>query len=121
MVGKPTTVFEFWKKKNANNSKINSDDATLITIIMVDIPTFEYHHTKFWQIKINEIDIGSLDLECNPELYMQIWDYQLINMIKCIIKRLFISFLLFRFCKQKESKSTKACYVCEIKGSEERK
>ena len=49
--------FFFFARKNRNNSKVNTDDASLLTS-NVDIPIFENPQIKFQKIKINEINIS---------------------------------------------------------------
>jgi hypothetical protein len=70
MMGKPNTILELFKRKNAQSSKANVGDASSPTS---DIPIFENSPNKSRRVDVNEFDISSLEFD--PGLRRQIWDY----------------------------------------------
>jgi hypothetical protein len=52
-MGKLTTILDFFKRKNINNSKVKIDDVSLSTS-NVDIPISENPQTKFRKFEFDE-------------------------------------------------------------------
>jgi hypothetical protein len=69
-MGKPNTILELFKRKNAQSSNINVGDTSSPTS---DIPISENSPKKSRRVDANQFDISSL--EYDPGLCRQIWDY----------------------------------------------
>jgi hypothetical protein len=70
MMGKPNTILDFFKRKNAQSSKANVSDTSSPTS---DIIVFENSSKNSRRIDVNEFDISSLEFD--PGLRRQIWEY----------------------------------------------
>jgi hypothetical protein len=70
MMGKPNTILDFFKRKNAQSSNANVGDASSSTS---DIIVFEIFSKKSRRVNVNEFDISSLEFDL--ELHHQIWEY----------------------------------------------
>ncbi|XP_059434367.1 uncharacterized protein LOC132167413 [Corylus avellana] len=69
-MGKPNTILELFKRKNAQSSNANVGDTSSPTS---DIPISENSPKKPRRVDANQFDISSL--EYDPGLRRQIWDY----------------------------------------------
>jgi hypothetical protein len=63
MMRKPTTIVDFFKRKNTQSSEANVDDTSSLTS---DISISKNFSTKSRKVDVNEIDISSL--ERDPDL-----------------------------------------------------
>jgi hypothetical protein len=70
MMGKPNTILDFFKRKNAQSSNANVSDASSPTS---DIIVSENSSKKSRRVDVNEFDISSLEFD--PRLRRQIWEY----------------------------------------------
>jgi len=70
MMGKPNTILDFFKRKNAQSSNANFGDASSPTF---DVLLSENSSKKFRRVNSSEFDI--ISLEFDPGLHRQIWDY----------------------------------------------
>jgi len=70
MMGKPNTILDFFKRKNAQSSNANVSDASSPTS---DIIVSENSSKKSRRVDVNEFDISSLEFD--PGLRRQIWEY----------------------------------------------
>ncbi|XP_062161838.1 uncharacterized protein LOC133868836 [Alnus glutinosa] len=71
-MGKPNTIFDFFKRKNTQSSNANVGDASSPTS---DIVISENSSKKSRRVDVNEFDISSLEFD--PGLRHQIWEYNL--------------------------------------------
>ncbi|XP_062150389.1 uncharacterized protein LOC133859059 [Alnus glutinosa] len=69
-MGKPNTILDFFKRKNAQSSNVNVSDTSSPTS---DIIVSENSSKKSRRIDVNEFDISSLEFD--PRLRRQIWEY----------------------------------------------
>ncbi|XP_062170522.1 uncharacterized protein LOC133876256 [Alnus glutinosa] len=69
-MGKPNTIFDFFKRKNTQSSNANVGDASSPTS---DIVISENSSKKSRRVDVNEFDISSLEFD--PGLRRQIWEY----------------------------------------------
>jgi hypothetical protein len=69
-MGKPNTILELFKRKNAQSSNTNVGDTSSLTS---DILISENSPKKFRRVNANQFDISSL--EYDPGLRRQIWNY----------------------------------------------
>jgi hypothetical protein len=67
MMRKPTTIVDFFKRKNTQSSEANVGDTSSPTS---DISISKNPSTKFRKVDVNEIDISSL--ERDPDLHPRI-------------------------------------------------
>lgn len=69
-MGKPNTILDFFKRKNAQRSNANVSDTSSPTS---DIIVSENSSKKSRRVDVNEFDISSLEFD--PGLRRQIWEY----------------------------------------------
>ena len=69
-MSKSTTILNFFKRKNLNNSEVIADDARLPTP-SVDVPVSENLQTEVSNVTIDE----STGFVCDPGMRKQIWEY----------------------------------------------
>ncbi|XP_062161921.1 uncharacterized protein LOC133868946 [Alnus glutinosa] len=69
-MGKPNTIFDFFKRKNTQSSNANVGDASSPTS---DIVISENSSKKSRRVDVNEFNISSLEFD--PGLRRQIWEY----------------------------------------------
>ena len=62
-MGKSIIILDFFERKNAYDSKTNTDNASILSTFNVDILIFENTQTKFQKIEINETN-NSLLVSC---------------------------------------------------------
>jgi len=70
MMGKPNTILDFFKRKNAQSSNVNVSDTSSPTS---DIIVSENSSKKSRRVDVNEFDISSLEFD--PGLRRQKWEY----------------------------------------------
>ena len=70
LLSKSTTILNFFKRKNLNNSEVIADDARLPTP-SVDVPVSENLQTEVPNVTIDE----STGFVCDPGMRKQIWEY----------------------------------------------
>ena len=69
-MSKSTTILNFFKRKNLNNSEVIADDARLPTP-SVDVPISENLQTEVPNVTIDE----SIGFVCDPGMRKKIWEY----------------------------------------------
>ena len=69
-MSKSTTILNFFKRKNLNNSEVIADDARLLTP-SIDVPISENLQTEVPNVTIDE----SIGFVCDPGMRKKIWEY----------------------------------------------